>query len=254
MQASVDQDDDSHFRLLIGGECIKYLTIAAGVYEDDDMCFGPSLVAMLPPLPKGDWNDGYITRHPESGEPYFKSAVRTPFPGAKSAWHRKTFEYIDLEIGIKLRTNVYEAKVPGSNDTVVAKCARFAREIGYLDRECAAYGWIEGRAIGPKYLGNITEAGRVIGFLLEHVAGARHASPQDLPMCKEVLSRLHRLGIVHGDINKHNFLVVDSKATLIDFDGAYKTEDKEALGEEMSSLETELSDTSGRGGTRVLSS
>lgn len=248
LQASVDQEDDSHFRLLFNAKHIKYITIAAGIYEDDDMCFAPSLLSILPPFPEGHWNDGYIIKHPESGEPYFQRAVWTSFPGVQSTWHDKSFEYLHLKLGTKLRTNVYEATIPGASTLAVAKFARFDWEIAQIDQECAAYGWIEGKAIGPKFLGNITEEGRVIGFVVEHVAGARHASSADHAACKEVLSRLHQLGIVHGDINKHNFLIVGNRATLVDFDGAHRTTDKRALETEMQLLETQLADMSGRGG------
>lgn len=46
---------------------------------------------------------------------------------------------------------------------------------------------------------NLTEDGRVIGFLMERVRNARHADPQDLEACQETLPRLHALGIRHGD-------------------------------------------------------
>lgn len=248
LQASVDQDSDSHFRLLLNGKHIKYLTVAAGVYEDDDMCFAPSLLSILPPFPQGDWNDGYITKHPGSGTPYFQRAVRTSFPGVQSTWHDKTFDHLDLKFGTKLRTNVYEATIPEASTVVVAKFARFSWETAQIDRECAAYGWIEGKDIGPRFSGNIAEEGRVIGFVVERVAGARHASSADHAACKEVLSRLHQLGIVHGDINKHNFLIIGGKATLIDFDCAHKTTDEQALTREIQLLEMQLAEMSGRGG------
>ncbi|KAK4615397.1 hypothetical protein CLAFUR4_09790 [Fulvia fulva] len=209
---------------------------------------------MLPPLPAGDWNDAYITRNDESGEPYFQKVVRTQIPGVESSWHAETFEYLSLKLGSKLRTNVYEAQLPGSSHTVVAKFARFSWEVGYLDKECAAYQWIEGKSIGPSFLGNISEEGRTIGFVLEHIAGAHHASPTDHAACKQVLSELHQLGIVHGDVNKHNFLAVDNRAVLIDFDGAYRTQDKQAFEKQMQSLEMQLAEASGRGGVSTVDS
>jgi predicted Ser/Thr protein kinase len=59
------------------------------------------------------------------------------------------------------------------------------------------------------------------------------------------------LGIKHGDINKHNFLIHDEKATLIDFDVATRCNDAKALTEEYHRLQEELQDTSGRGGKIV---
>ncbi|KAJ5207512.1 hypothetical protein N7491_001859 [Penicillium cf. griseofulvum] len=97
---------------------------------------------------------------------------------------------------------------------------RFDWEIQYLENETTAYEWIEGYDIGPRFLGHLTEDGRVIGFLMERIRDARHAGPQDLESCREVLSRLHCLGIHHGDTNRFNFLIRDSQAVLIDFDSS----------------------------------
>lgn len=55
LHCSVDPDDISEFRILVDGRHVKYLTIDAGLYTPDDMCFAPSLITMLPPLPPGDW-------------------------------------------------------------------------------------------------------------------------------------------------------------------------------------------------------
>lgn len=252
LHASIDAGVESHLRLLICGKHIKYLTIAAGTYEADDMGFAPTLRSILPPLPPGDWNDGYIARHPTSGDPHFKTAVKTHFPGVQNAWHPTSFDYLDLEIDEEFRSNVCQAKLPPSSasesKSVVIKFARFSWEIGYLDDECAAYKLLQGTSIGPKFLGNITEDGRVVGFVLEHIKGARHAGPDDHAACEEALSKMHHVGLLHGDINRHNFLMVGGEAVLIDFDHTRKTTDDEALRREMDELKTQLADTSGRGG------
>jgi tRNA A-37 threonylcarbamoyl transferase component Bud32 len=74
-----------------------------------------------------------------------------------------------------------------------------------------------------------------------------------LALCQQALSKLHRLNIKHGDTNKHNFLIHDDRATLIDFDFALQCENAKVLEEEFRGLEKQLSDTSGRGG-RVVGS
>ena len=73
--------------------------------------------------------------------------------------------------------------------------------------ETSIYQQINGSNIGPKLLGHLMEGrgGRVIGFAVKWVPGARAAGPGDLEGCKKTLGRLHGLGIKHGDINKHNF-------------------------------------------------
>jgi tRNA A-37 threonylcarbamoyl transferase component Bud32 len=83
------------------------------------------------------------------------------------------------------------------------------------------------------------------------IADCRHATPEDFPLCLSVLSKLHKLGIKHGDINKHNFLIHDGKATLMDFDNASRLASDDELEVELHELQDQLRDTSGRGGQVV---
>ncbi|KAJ5734484.1 alpha-galactosidase A precursor [Penicillium malachiteum] len=214
LQAEVDcGDDQSFFRLLIDDRSIKYLTIDPGIYSSEDMCFGPSLASLLPVLPPGDWNDGLVSKNID-GEPYLASFKMTQFPGVQSTWHNTYIDYSELSIGEKLRTGIYEVECTRfPNRTIVAKFARFSWETQYLENE--------------------TEA---------------HAGAQDLDTCKEVLSRLHDLGARHGDTNRFNFLIHDSKATLIDFDTAQKCGDPDLLLKELENLAKYLSDPSNKGG------
>lgn len=156
-------------------------------------------------------------------------------------------------MGRKLRSNVYEVTCSklGIKSVVIAKFARFSWEIQQLDDETQAYRRIEGHDIGPSFLGHISEGDRVIGFLISRIIDFHHATIDDLAACTKTLSKLHSLGFKHGDINKHNFLVHDGKATLIDFDGVQTTCDQEELVEELGRLEAELKETSGRGGRIV---
>lgn len=87
---------------------------------------------------------------------------------------------------------------------------------------------------------------------MERITDARHAGPQDIKACGEELSRLHDLGVRHGDTNRFNFLVRDSKATLIDFDTAQKCDDSEILLNELKYLSMCLKTASDRGGGGLL--
>lgn len=252
LQAEVDENDQSFFRLLVDGRSIKYITIEMGIYSVEDMCFGPSLASMLPDLPPGDWNDGLVAKNPHDGQPYLASTKITQFPGVQNTWHETSVDYTQLSVGEKLRTGIYEVTCPLFNDKIVAKFARFPWEIQYLENETTAYQWISGHNIGPRFSGHLTENGRVFGFLMERVKGARHAQIQDIDDCREVLSRLHRLGVRHGDTNRFNFLVGELKVTLIDFDTARKCDDKDILLQEMDGLINCFEDTSGRGGGGLL--
>lgn len=187
LQAEVDENDQSFFRLLVDGQAIKYIT--------EDMCFGPSLASLLPRLPTGDWNDGLVARDEKDGQPCFTRACRTAFPGVKDTWHGTYADCTDIVVGEKLRTGIYEVKghMFGPGDAgVAAKFARFDWEIQYIENETTVYQWIDGHNIGPRFLGHLTEDARVIGFLMERI--------QDLEPCQQTLSRLHCLGIRHGDI------------------------------------------------------
>jgi tRNA A-37 threonylcarbamoyl transferase component Bud32 len=87
---------------------------------------------------------------------------------------------------------------------------------------------------------------------MERIKDARHAGPQDLESCRKALSRLHCLGIHHGDTNRFNFLIRGSQAVLIDFDSARKCGDPDALQKELEHLPNSLEDLSRRGGGGLL--
>ncbi|KAF5127400.1 hypothetical protein E5D57_008330 [Metarhizium anisopliae] len=248
LQASVDPDDESEFRLLVNNSLVKYITIDAGIFSQDDMCFEPSLVSLLPPLPPGDWNQGRISRNPETGSPHFSAISDTDLPGITKIWHPTQIDHLEFHMGQKLRSNVYEATCPRFRSPVVTKFARFQWEVPLLEAETAAYQWIEGYQIGPDFLGHLTEQGRVIGFVMARVDDCRHATPEDYTLCYRALSKLHQLGIKHGDTNKHNFLIHQGKATLIDFDNASRGASAQELETELGGLRSQLSDMSGRGG------
>lgn len=60
--------------------------------------------------------------------------------------------------------------------------------------------------IVPRVLGHLTEVGRVMGILLERLDG-EFASADDLPACSSTIRRLHEIGLVHGNVNRYNFIV-----------------------------------------------
>lgn len=105
--------------------------------------------------------------------------------------------------------------------------------------------------IVPAFLGHVTENGRVIGMLLEKLVGD-FASIDDLSACREALENFHRMNMVHGDVNRYNFILDRSKdpvhVRLVDFEHAEPYEESNAL-EELQSLLSELGETTGRGGS-----
>ncbi|ESZ89743.1 alpha-galactosidase A precursor [Sclerotinia borealis F-4128] len=232
--------------MLVNNEHFKYITIDPEIYEVDDMCFPPYLISKLPPFPAGDWNYGRISRTAENSMAFFAETSKKDFPSIKPLWHTKSYDYLSFELE-QLNSNVFMASSPLFEQPIIAKFARFEWEIGYYIAETQVYSWINGCGIGPEFLGYLTEEGRVIGFLIENVEG-RHATISDLPACKAAVERLHDLGIIHGDLNKYNFLISEGRAVLIDFETAQRSEDSEAIEKEMEGLELQLLDMSGRGG------
>lgn len=71
----------SHFRILVDNKSIKYLMTDGGIFEPDDLFFEPTSVTLLPELPAGDWNEGYVTKHAVSGLANYSKTEKTALPG-----------------------------------------------------------------------------------------------------------------------------------------------------------------------------
>jgi predicted Ser/Thr protein kinase len=123
--------------------------------------------------------------------------------------------------------------------SVDAKIARFEFEVPRVETETAIYQVIDGQGIGPSFLGHLIEHGRVMGFLVERIEG-RPGGIADLGACQAVVERLHSLGVVHRDLNRYNFVISPSGVTLIDFENAMKSGDKEAMQKEFVQLAEQL--------------
>jgi hypothetical protein len=208
-EVDCDGNTPSYYRMLVNKKHFKYITIDPKIYEADDLCFPPILLSKLPPFTAGDWNHGRISQAAENLTTFFAETSRKHFPSITPLWHANSYDYLSFKIGQRLRIN-------GSN-------------------------------ISPEFLGYLTEEGRVIGFLIEHVEG-RHATISDLPACEAAVRRLHGLGTLHRDLNKHNFLISERGAVLIDFVTAERSGDSEAMEVELRGLEEQLLDESGNGG------
>lgn len=56
------------------------------------------------------------------------------------------------------------------------------------------------------------------------------------------------MGLVHGDVNRYNFLVAEEGVKLLDFERLQENASPESKRRELESLRAELVDESGRGG------
>jgi Lipopolysaccharide kinase (Kdo/WaaP) family len=246
----VDSEDqeDSEYRFLVDGRDVKYVTVAPISLPRDDRTFAPILIPLLPPFPPGDWNVGHIAKDSATGQLEFACYEKIELNGITDTWHPTTIDFLELKKLDRLRQNVQRVSHPLFDTPVIFKFAEFDWQMSYFKAETAAYKWIEGTGIGPAFLGHVTEAGRVIGWVMEDLAPAQTAEPDDLEACQRVLRQLHALGIKHGDINRFNFLVRGDKARLVDFEVAEECNDVKELEEEYERLSESLNDPSFRGG------
>ncbi|OJJ98532.1 hypothetical protein ASPACDRAFT_62033 [Aspergillus aculeatus ATCC 16872] len=251
LNCEVDKKTESYFRLLVDGKQVKYLTVEPGTYKNAEMCFGPTLYSVLPRFPAGNWNDGVVAKD-EDGRPYFIRINLTDFPGVENTWHETSIDYLNVELGERVQFEVYEVKCPQFDDIVIAKFQPWYWYMDSMENETTVYQWLNGHGIGPRFLGHLTEHDRVIGFFMERIPDARHAGPADIGLCRQALSQLHALGLRHGDTNRHNFLISNGKAILIDFEATHKCDNEDLLRLEMDGLSICLADTSGLGGIVTL--
>ncbi|OTA95093.1 hypothetical protein M434DRAFT_57462, partial [Hypoxylon sp. CO27-5] len=241
---------ESEYRLQIGNQ-VRYLVISPGTFDRDTLSFP---IQSLPRLPYDEeWTVAHISRDKTSGD-LKTSILNRALAGVKCQWHHTRVDCLGLEKTEQLTATAFEAvshstlttTIP-SQTTVIAKLARFEWEIPRIERETRAYQLLEGSGLAPRFLAHIHENGRIMGFLLEKIEG-RPASIQDLSACETALRKLHELGVVHGDVNRHNFLVTEEGVKLLDFERLQENASPRSMSEELENLRAELVDESGRGG------
>lgn len=233
---------ESEYRVCIGNQ-IKYISVDPRTFHGDILTFPPDLINYLPKLPSGDWTRARISR--KLGQVVIEPS-NAMLKRVATCWHHNFVDVqslvIEERLGMRVHVVKYESKL------AIAKIARFEFEIPQAETETALYQVIDGHGIGPAFLGHLTEHDRVIGFLIERLEG-RHGDIGDLDACQSVVKRLHSLGIVHGDLNKYNFIVGScGKISLIDFENARNDGSEEAMQEEYAHLTEQLTEETGRGG------
>lgn len=131
---------------------------------------------------------------------------------------------------------------------MIAKIPRFEWKLPRIEQETRLYQLLEGSGLAPRFLGHVHENGRIMGFLLERIEG-RPASLQGLIACEAALEKLHGLGLIHGDVNRYNFLVTDEgeDVKLINFERFQENAGPALMSEELEDLRAEMVDESGRG-------
>ncbi|KAJ4269817.1 hypothetical protein NW762_001486 [Fusarium torreyae] len=261
MDFSTAGRDDCYFRILTGRN-VKYVTIQAGALDSESLMDMPlSFQDILPELPYGEshWNTAFISRNATSGK-LEASLDKKELPAVGTVWCQNKVDFLQLQRTQQLTLLAQECTINSDNsmndsppenqakNTVIAKIARFPWEIQYIEAETRIYQLLQSTKVSPRFQAHVHEEGRVIGFLLEKVEG-RRAGIDDLDICQRALQFLHNLDVLHGDVNRHNFIIVPGReAVLIDFEKAVMEADAKSLAKEMSSLREQLSEESGRGG------
>lgn len=237
--------DGSYYRIRCGSR-VKYLTVTQGTLHGDELLMP---LYALPPLPytADDWTKATITRREDNNE-LSASLSDAPLPSVKEVWHPESVDCLLLRRVAQLSVTTFECTRedrPGT--TAIAKVARFEWEVPRIECESRVYRLLDGTGAAPRFLAHVAEQGRTIGLLVEKVEG-RAAGIEDLEGCRAVLSQVHERGLLHGDVNRYNFIVGEAGVTLIDFETSCESRDAALLGAEMASLEEQLAETTGRGG------
>ncbi|KAI7266472.1 hypothetical protein KC345_g8180 [Hortaea werneckii] len=219
------------------------------------MCRPYLLIPRLPELPATNWTRMGIS--PSQSSKYDVTVSNDPLPEIDALWHPRRVDILSLSFQIRHKSRVHE--VPFENSTATVKYAPFDWEIRRLQRETWAYGWLEEHRKRhsdctlpvPKVLAHVTEEGRVIGLLLQKMEG-EFAGPEDHDVCKKAILEMHAAGLIHGDVNRYNFLVdrEQDRAVLLDLEHAEEFDEVSAQ-REIGSLAAELSETTGRGGPPI---
>ncbi|KAG6363885.1 hypothetical protein INS49_008988 [Diaporthe citri] len=149
-------------------------------------------------------------------------------------WHPRTIEYSDL---IKVAT-IQEGRLEVvqhpdlATAPVLVKRAALPEYTNSIARETAFYRLLDGLGVTPLFLGHVTEAGRITGFLSEYVQQQRqeeedekgHDREGGTEACLAALRQMHARGIAHRDAHGGNCLVRrDGSAALVDFELAEET-------------------------------
>ncbi|KXT08084.1 hypothetical protein AC579_10449 [Pseudocercospora musae] len=246
-------EEDAVYRMMVG-EAVGYVMMPANLFDEDTMCRPYLLIPRLPRLPPGPWTRVQISRKSQHG-PLEVNATNDPLPAVESTWHQQRIDVLGLPKIKDYRSNVYEVVYQG--EPAIAKIAAFDWDLQRIDRETWAYSVLDryqrqnsqSCRIAARFLGHLTENDRVMGILLEKLEG-QYASVGRLEACEEALRSFHKMGLVHGDVNRYNFIVAKNsgRVKLVDFEHAENFDEGKAH-KEIESLASELSEQSGRGGS-----
>lgn len=207
-----------YYRILTAAQQIKYLGIEGTKpnsldVHSDELGFDT--------VPEGSWTIGTLTLDQATQKLALRSTAEARLPSIETIWSNiidlssvgdPIYTDQDLLCYGKRGASIYSSSLGPARTMVHAEWspARFDS----VDIITGIYSRIEGHGIGPKFLAHVTEGhNRVIGYMVEGISG-RPATFGDLEACREVLARLHGLGIVYGSLTPESFLVTDDGVLL----------------------------------------
>ncbi|KAK7427641.1 hypothetical protein QQZ08_005916 [Neonectria magnoliae] len=149
-----------------------------------------------------------------------------PLPEIQTVWHEARVNVLSLKKKECLRSGVHGVEYNG--EPAIAKIACFKWDIARIEHKTWVYSILARHQsqhpnespIAPEFLGHLTENRRVMEFLLRRFKG-EPACVKGLASCEILVRRLHLLGLIHGDLNRYNFVVDRNSGTgmrLIDFE------------------------------------
>ncbi|EWY85601.1 hypothetical protein FOYG_12742 [Fusarium oxysporum NRRL 32931] len=246
-------DDEGQYRIRAGNR-VHYVTIPGHgspnpIFKEDTLCRPYLLVPELPPFPDTNWTKMRLS--PAEDGSVQSNISFEPLDKIKCTWHPRHIDILSLKRIKYHKQRIREVEYEGK--TAISKIAILEWLIPQLEHETKMYEALtrlqspDEDSMTPEVLGHLFEGGRNIGFLLEKIEG-EYATLADLPKCEAALRRLHKLGFVHGDANRYNFIVErpTGNVKMIDFEHAKQYDEKKAK-TEIEKLASELTDDSGRG-------
>jgi hypothetical protein len=201
--------------------------------DDDDFAFAPAIRKLLTPPPP-DCNCADI----RDGRDVIWT--RKKLKSVSNCWHPTKIDLRELQPLYYFSTRT--CKVLYKSQLAFAKIARFEYEIPWIEKETAVYKAIDKIDIGPRFLAHLTEEGRVMGILLEYISDTQSGSLEDLDICQKVVRRLHKVNVLHNDINMYNFLLRDGRCWMCDFEDCEMNVTDDRLEKEERNLEMTLQD------------
>lgn len=124
--SQVINDENGHYRLQVG-QRVHYLTISAGIFDEDIMCRPYLLIPRLPDLPDSPWTTMTMSQAEDGSVRVEVSTEPLPVIQGDGEWHEVHVDVLSLERMTRHRSGVHEVQYGGA--PAIAKVACFGWEM-----------------------------------------------------------------------------------------------------------------------------